>query len=109
MSSIRIPLDDLADEGSIEFRTRLAGAMFRMRIAYNERDDRYYLDIYDDDDVVIGLSIAMVLDAPLLARSVKVTRPRGELFCVDVGGGQPRRNVLGNGVDLVFTPWEDIT
>lgn len=109
MASLRIPLDDLADNpGGITFTMDLVGATFRLELRYNDRDERYYLSVFDEDDAVIATSVKVLLDTPLLARVVDPRRPLGEFFAVDVGGGEPTLDTLGDGVDLVFVPFTDV-
>ena len=108
MTAALITLADLAaNPAGIEFSVDLGGDAFRLDIRYNDRDERYYLSVYDEDDVPVALSVKMVLDLPLLLRFTGTTRPKGELMLVDKGGGQPTLGVLGDGVDLVFVPWSD--
>lgn len=109
MASSRIPLDDLvANPAGIDFSVALAGDVFRMVLRYNEREGRYFMTLFDENDTMLISSVKVVLDYPLLNRLTDVRRPKGELFAVDKGAGEPTLSTLGDGVDLVFTPFADI-
>lgn len=110
MTATRIPLDGIADgDGGSSFTVSLAGDVFRILIRYNGRDDRYYLSIFDEDDDPIVESVRVVVDHPLLARVSDVRRPKGDLFASNVGGGDHASfGKLGDTIDLVFVPYEDL-
>ncbi len=100
---LKIPLDDLVDAAGVDFTIELAGDVFRMVIRYNDRDQRYYLTVHDEDDAIIAASVKVVLGIPLLARVVDQRRPKGDIIAVDVGArAEPTLGTLGRGVDLVF-------
>lgn len=109
MTAQRLPLDALADNpGGVSFQVELVGSTFTVELRYNDRDERYYLGLFDEDGAAIATSIKVVLDQPLLSRVTDPRRPLGEFFAVDVGGGQPTLDTLGDGVDLVFVPFLDL-
>lgn len=109
MASSLIPLDDLvANPAGIDFSIALAGDVFRMVIRYNEREGRYFMTLFDEDDVLLVSSVKVILDFPLLNRVTDPRRPKGEIFAVDKGAGEPTLSTLGDGVELVFTPFTDL-
>ena len=107
--AIRIPLDDLAaNPGGVSFTIDLAGDVFGLTIRYNDRDQRYYLTVADEDGSIIVDTVKVLRSIPLLDRVVDSRRPKGDILAVDVGAsGEPTIATLGDGVDLVFVPWSE--
>lgn len=104
--ALRLPLDDKAGSPGFSFSISLGGDVFRLSFRYNDRDARYYLDVFDEDGTVLATSRKLVIGTPLLDDLIDPSRPLGDLFCVDVGAGaEPTLGTLGNGVDVVFVSY----
>lgn len=104
----KIPLDDLVDQSGVTFTIELAGDVFRITLRFNDRDERYYLDLFDEDDSPIIVGVKVVLATPLLNRVVDPRRPKGDFLAVDKGlGTEPTIGTLGRSIDLVFVSWTE--
>lgn len=104
----KIPLDELIAAAGNSFTIELVGDVFRLDFRYNDRDQRYYLSIFDEDNSPIVLSVKVLLGFPLIARVTDPRRPKGDFIAVDVGAAaEPTIGTLGAGVDLVFVSWAE--
>lgn len=66
-------------------KTRLDGRDYVLTFSYNEREDRWYLSLYDDEDKPILLGLKLVSNFPLLRHYHWDERvPPGELMAVDL-------------------------
>lgn len=66
-------------------RTKMDGREYTLRFAWNERAERWSLDILDADEVPLVCSIRLVSNWPLLRYYQWDTRlPPGELMVVDL-------------------------
>lgn len=110
--STKLPIEELlepAGEGGVSFTIELAGDVFGVGLRYNDRDERYYVTLIDEDAAVIVDGVKVVLGVPLFARVTDPRRPKGDVFAVDVGAkAEPTLGTLGNGVDLIFVPWSEV-
>lgn len=105
----RLPLQDIADTGGLSFTIDLAGDVFRLTFRHNDRCDRWFLSVFDEDETSIIESVKVVLDQPLLGRVGGPLRPKGDFIAVDVGAkAEPSRYTLGAGVDVLFIPWSEM-
>jgi hypothetical protein len=70
-----------------EQKVRLEGRDFVFHFSLNEREDRYYLAIHDEENEPIATSIKMIANWPLL-RSLRFRPelPPGELIAMDLTG-----------------------
>lgn len=89
------------------FRIRLDGTDYLLSLAYNQREDRIYLSLADDEENPIVSGIKVLANFPLLFRHRYDTRvPPGELMAVDTttDGSPPGLGELGEGlrVQLVY-------
>ncbi len=66
--------------------TDLDGADFVLTFALNLRDGRWYLDLADQDAVMILAGIPLVVNFDLLRRVQDSRRPLGKLLCIDPTG-----------------------
>lgn len=104
--AIRLPLDDRAGLPGFSFSIALEGDVFGLTFRYNDRDQRYYLDVADEDGAILAASRKVVLNEPLLNTVVDVRRPKGDFFAIDVGAqAEPTLGTLGAGVDVVFVSY----
>lgn len=68
-------------------RTALDGADYFLDFAWNARDGKWFLSVFDADEVPLALSIAMVSNRPLLRRHQWDPRlPPGEIVVFDPTG-----------------------
>jgi len=88
MTILRIPLTTSSPH--FEQEIQLDGVAYRMVIHWNEREEAFYLDLLDDDNVSIISGRKMLPDWPLLHRCRDARKPAGQLFVVDLtGNGEP--------------------
>lgn len=89
-------------------KTRLDGRDYVLHFAYNQREDRWYLSLHDEEDVPILRGLKLVANWPLLKYYHADTRvPPGELIATDLtadGGSPPGFADLGEGrrVELTY-------
>jgi len=93
-------------------KTRLDGRDYVLHFAYNERLDRYYVSIHDDEDVPLVAGLKLVTNFPLLRRYHWDERvPSGELMAMSLQTDvtPPRFGELGEGrrVELTYFSTEE--
>lgn len=98
--------------GSARYRqvTPLDGRIFVLYFSYNTRDQSWYLSIHDSEDNPIAGCIGrkLVVNYPVLLRSVSPDRPEGELIVASSEANDPGLTDLGNGVILTYIPRADV-
>ncbi len=86
------------DQADYTLRTRLDGKEYNFHLLWNEREERWYLDISDESDVVVCAGVKLVTNWPLLRyyRS-NPDAPPGELWVIDESddGSPPAIDGLG--------------
>lgn len=84
--------------------TTLDGRDYVLTFEYNFRDLSWYLDVADQDEVVIAAGLRLVVDWDLLQRCVDERRPPGILWCNDLSGAglDPGPDDLGTRVELLY-------
>lgn len=90
-------------------RTRLDDSDFVLHFSYNQRTERWYLSVHDDEDAPILSGLKLVANWPLLRHYHADTRvPPGELIVVDLtgDGSPPTLDELGPGrrCELIYQP-----
>ena len=107
--ALRMPIVARAGEPGITFTIELVGDVFGVALRYNDRDDRFYMIVFDEDDSPIAVGLKVVLDTPIMQHVVDARRPKGEFVAVDVAGStsEPNLTTLGARVDLLFVPWSE--
>lgn len=99
-------------DGSAHYRqsTPLDGQVFVLHFDFNTRDSNWYLSVHDGDDNPIRGCVGrkLVVNYPVLLRSVADDRPLGELLVVSETTGDPALFDLGNGTILSYIPREDV-
>jgi hypothetical protein len=95
-------------------KARLDGRDYVLHFAYNERLDRYYVSIHDDEDVPLIQGLKLVANFPLLRRYRWDERiPPGELMAISLQTDvtPPRFAELGEGrrVELTYFSTEAAT
>jgi len=96
--------------GNYTQRTVLDGREYLLRLRWNERSEKWYLSIYDQDESPIYEGIKVVVNFPLLgARIVDERRPPGELMALDPSSDRdPGLYDLGSRVVLCYVDAADI-
>lgn len=94
----------------VEQTTELDGVEFGLRLRWNDREQRWYLDLSDVDGAPILLGVKLVANWSLLRTLADDgRRPRGELVVVDTTGeGDPRLPDLGRRVRLIYVPVAEV-
>ncbi len=67
-------------------RTSLDGREYVLRFIYNEREQRWYLDLFDGDETPLALGLKLVANWNLLRRETDARLPPGELYAIDLSG-----------------------
>ncbi len=91
------------------FKARLDGRDYLLSLAYNQREDRWYLSIADDEGNPIVSGIKVLANYPLLFRHrYNPAIPPGDLFAVDTtsDGSPPGLSELGKGKRVQLTYWD---
>lgn len=101
MSTFVTILTNFSGDSNYTMRTRLDGRDFNLRFLWNEREERWYMDILSDADVPLAMGIKIVTNRPLIRYYKWDSRlPQGELWAIDlssIAGEPPGFNELGKG------------
>lgn len=92
-------------------KTTLDGKDYVLSFAWNQRESRWYLTIYDHEDNVLQGAVKVIADFPLTRRIASSdTAPPGVLMAVDLtdAGDPPTRDDLGSRVILVYYDAETV-
>lgn len=91
-------------------RTLLDGREYVLRFVWNTREERWYMTISDQDEVVIAAGIKVVADWPLNRLLTSDAAPPGRLIAVDTSGSgeAPGLTDLGQRVLLAYVEAADI-
>jgi len=94
-------------------KTNLEGRNFVLVFSYNERIERWYLSIFDDEETPLLQGLKLVANWPLLRHYRHDIRlPPGELMAITQDGSTapPTLNELGEGkrVELVYLEAADL-
>jgi len=104
--STKLPLDDLVGAAGLSFTIELEGDVFGLVFRYNDREARYYVALFDENDVALIVGVKVLLGIPLFDRLQDARRPKGDFLAVGgADGAEPTLGTLGAGVDVVFVPW----
>jgi len=104
MAVIEIPTS--TDTAYRSQKCRLDGRDFVLRFSYNEREDRYYVDILDEEETPILRGLKLVSNWRLLRHYHHDPRvPPGELMATDLTGDNspPSFGELGIGKRVELT------
>jgi hypothetical protein len=75
---------------SLDYSVSMDGTQYRVALSYHERQDRWYLDLYDSDDTALLTGKMLAPDVALLADYEIAGMPAGQIFLLDTGGtGEP--------------------
>lgn len=82
--AFRIPIN--LDSPDTWYTSRLDGVDYRLRIRYNTRADRYFLDVADALGVAIVQNVKLTAFFPLLDTVTDARKPLGGLIVVPLDG-----------------------
>jgi hypothetical protein len=105
-------IPNIPDTAYSRQRTRLDGRDYVLEFAYNEREDRWYLTILDDEETPLVCGLKLVTNFPLLRRyKANPDVPPGELMAIDLTGNRapPSFAELGEGRRVELTYFEAAT
>jgi len=73
-----------------DYTLPLDGTAYRLRLTYRQRQDRWYLDLFDADDAALVRGVMLTVDVPLLEDIRIPGLPPGVMMCLDTtGAGEP--------------------
>ena len=93
-----------ADLPAYKFQIDLESVLYTFSFRYNERMDRWIMDIADQNENDILLGTPILTRFNLVERFKTASLPPGEFFALDESGNakQPGRDDLGNDVKLFY-------
>lgn len=99
-----VTLPVLLDVPFFSIECQLDGTLYSFTFRWNDRLSQWSFDLADAEDDPIVSGIAVVVDFPLMRRSVDARMPPGALFAVDTTGegADPGETDLGRRVQLVY-------
>ena len=102
MATLTIPVR--ADLPAYTFQITLETKLFTLTFRFNERMDRWIMDIADEDEVDLLLGTLIITEWNLIERFKDDRLPPGEFFALDESGERksPGREDLGNDVKLFY-------
>jgi len=69
-----------------DYTIDLTGVIFRIVLTYRERQDGWYLDLYDADDVLLLAGKRLSVDWLILRSHIGAGMPAGHLMLYDTSG-----------------------
>jgi hypothetical protein len=69
-----------------QIQTTIEGQDYLLELAWNTRDERWYVSLYKADGTCLVASVAMVVDFPLFRKTVGPDIPKGYFMAVDTAG-----------------------
>jgi hypothetical protein len=102
MALIEIPVR--SDLKAYEFQIELDGGVYTLGFRYNERMDRWLMDIADGAGVEVLNGVVLLTNIPLTDDYVKEGLPPGRFICEDRTGQSKDAGIddLGNDVRLLY-------
>jgi len=82
----------------------LSGTEYVLSFQYNQREDRWYVSLYDTNGNAIYLGRKIVCNIPLFRKCASGSRPLGDLFAQTLTADDtpPKLEELGDRVKLVY-------
>jgi len=78
-----IPMPDAQDDRNFIVTVDLSGIDYRLNFHHNHREDFWYYDLLTAEEVPLRTGLKVVSNYPMLRLFVDITKPDGELICVD--------------------------
>lgn len=102
MATLVMPV--VADTPAYDFDLELEQVLYKFSFRYNERMDRWLMDIRDQNDVPILLGTVLITNYSLIERFKSASLPPGEFFVLDEAGNKldAIREALGNDNKLFY-------
>jgi len=88
----------------------LDGVVFGITHIWSEREQRWYMDLRDNDGSDLRMGLAMPANWPILRLMKQATRPGGEIVIVAIGDEptDPTRDELGAEKPIVYIDAESL-
>jgi hypothetical protein len=84
MTALVLPIPSIVNtRGSATLRTQLDGRDYVVVLQWNQRQQRWSMDVADQDGDMIAAGIVLVVDFPLLSLVTDERRPPGTLAVID--------------------------
>jgi hypothetical protein len=92
------------DLPNYEYSIELDAVVYNVEYYFNQRDDRWFMSIRQEDGTAVLLGIPIVSGIFLTDRFVMNELPPGDLIPMDFEGGieYPRRGDLSEGVQVIY-------
>lgn len=102
MSTVALPLR--TDLPHYDFTTELDGKSYTFVMKWNEREEAWYMDLYDSTNTLVIASRKIVIGWPLTNRYQDETLPPGTLIAVDTSNANqdPGLEDLGERVEIWY-------
>ena len=102
MAFSKIPVR--ADLPSYEFRIDLDGSTYTLAFRFNERMNRWIMDIKTENNVPVLLGSPVLIGTDFLARFQSDSLPPGELFTINLKDNfvDADREAFGNDVIILY-------
>jgi len=103
MAQAILPLDSAFPSYTVDIQ--LGDFPLRLKCVFNERENCWYIDVRDQNDVLIVGSVKVLSDWELIGRRHKIAQlPTGLWLSIDIKNEAaiPNRNELGQRVQIVF-------
>lgn len=107
MSVYTIDILNAAEWGSFYFTSDLDGENYEFRFKYNSREERWYLDLLDNEGNVVRAGMKVVVNWPVLLRMMELNRPPGEILFINTQDRAEDPGLDELGVDAVLTYVEE--
>ena len=109
-----IPINNAEGSSYFEKRISLDGRDYILRFLFNTREEKWYLDINDQDNVPIVSGLKLVLNIDLVRRLTDERRPKGALHVFENASSNeqqidPGLSSLGLDIQLVYFDEEEIS
>jgi hypothetical protein len=96
-------LPTFAPEEAYEYSIDLEGATYRLRLTFNDRDEAWYVDLFDDAGEPLRVGLKLVGDWDVLLRwKDAATRPPGRLLTISSPSEAEATELEALGRDVVL-------